>query len=390
MNIKDRKQGTYSSSRNDKEQLSVSDNLDSSSLISPPRLEDDEITLKELIMMFMKWVKYLFSMWVVILIVSFIGGVIGLANTYFKKPLYTAELTFVLESGKQGASMNGYAGLASRLGIGIGGGSDGTGVFEGQNFFALMVSRSMIQKVLLTTVEVEGKKETLAEFYIDISRLRKEWVKNNSKLKNIHFLPTANPANFSLDENSLMSSFHATLIKDNLFVGNDKKSGLMSIKLTSENEIFSKLFVEVLAAEVSKFYVETKIKKSLNNLLILKEQADSIRGEFNAAIAGVASSIDANPNANPSRRSLSVPSQRRQVDAEANQAMLIELMKNLAVSQISLREETPLIQVIDRPVLPLPVETFSKLKGLLSGGFIGGLIAILLISLKGIFDKVMA
>jgi hypothetical protein len=69
--------------------------------------------------------------------------------------------------------------------------------------------------------------------------------------------------------------------------------------------------------------------------------------EFNAAISYVAISIDANPNANLACQVIKVPNRLREVDA---QAMLMELIKNLAVSQISLREETPLIQIIDKPV----------------------------------------
>jgi uncharacterized protein involved in exopolysaccharide biosynthesis len=37
-----------------------------------------------------------------------------------------------------------------------------------------------------------------------------------------------------------------------------------------------------------------------------------------------------------------------------------------------LRKETPLIQIIDRPILPLPKERFGKAKGILMGGFLAG------------------
>lgn len=350
----------------------------------------DEISLKELILKLHECWKYLLRKWVIILISGMIGGIAGVVYAQFKKPVYVAELTFVLEGGKQGGGLGNYASLASQFGIDIGGSVVG-GVFEGQNLLALMVSRTMIEKTLLTTVDVKGKKKTLAEFYIDINQLRKKWVAANSKQQNIQFLPGANPSEFSLEQNSLISSFYGTLIADNLIVGTkDKKSSILSIKVISEDELFSKYFAEVLAKEVSDFYIESKIKKSLKNVNILQHQADSVRREFNAAIFGVASSIDANPNANPSRQSLGVPSQSRQVDAQANQAMLIELMRNLAVSQIALRQETPLIQIIDKPILPLPSETFTHFKGLVVGIICGGFVAVFLFLVKKILEVIMA
>lgn len=351
-------------------------------------VEEDEITLKDFILKLINWGKYLISKWIIILVAAIIGGAWGLASVYYKKPRYTAELTFVLEGGKQ-TNLGNYANLANQLGFGSGGGGS-SGIFEGQNLLGLMVSRSMIQKALLTPVEVKGRMQTLAEFYISMNNLRKDWAKKTPKLLNVKFLPGADPAKFSLQQNSLITSFHSDLVKNDLSVGTEKTSGFLSIKVVSEDELFSKYFVDVLAKEVSDFYIETKIKKSIYNVAVLQEKADSVRQEFNSAIAGVASSIDANPNANPARTRLAIPSQRRQVDAEANQAMLIELMKNLAISQMSLREETPLIQVIDRPVLPLPVQVFSKLWGVTSGGIVGGIIAVFLLAINKIIKSVMS
>ncbi len=334
---------------------------------------DMKLNLKEAILLVQQWLIYLLSKWLILLIAIAIGGVVGFFIEYIKKPSYTAELTFVLNGGKQGGGMAGYAGLASQLGIDMG--SSGGGVFEGQNLLALMKSRLMIQKTLLTQVTIDGKVQTLADYYIEISGLRKRWVRENSSLKDIKFLKDADPAKFSLEQNQLISSFHNAIVDKNLFVDNkDKKSTIIAMRVSSNDELFSKYFTEALAKEVSDFYVATKIKKSINNLVVLQYQADSVRKEYNNAISNMASSIDANPNPNFARQSLRVPSQSREVDAAANQAMLIELMKNLAISQISLREETPLIQIIDTPVLPLPIALPNPVRGFILGCTLLGLL----------------
>ena len=124
-------------------------------------------------------------------------------------------------------------------------------------------------------------------------------------------------------------------------------------------------------------------------MAILQRQTDSVRRALNAAISGVASSIDAAPNANPSLQTLRVPSQRRQVDVQANTAILGELVKNLEIAKMSLLQETPLIQVIDKPILPLEKERFGKLKGIVLGGVLAGFLSIVFLLIKKLFQNLL-
>jgi hypothetical protein len=155
----------------------------------------------------------------------------------------------------------------------------------------------------------------------------------------------------------------------------------------SKNELFSKYFAEKLTKTVSDFYVETKTKKAVQNVNILQHQTDSVRKELNAAINNVATSMDVNPNPNPALQILRVPSQHHQVDVQANQAILTQLVTNLEISKVSLRKETPLIQVIDKPILPLEIEKTSKMKGLILGEIIGSFLIITMLFLRRFFLK---
>jgi hypothetical protein len=47
--------------------------------------------------------------------------------------------------------------------------------------------------------------------------------------------------------------------------------------------------------------------------------------------------------------------------------MLIQLVQNLEIAKMSLRTETPLIQVIDKPVLPLPISLPGRFVSFLKG-----------------------
>jgi hypothetical protein len=162
----------------------------------------------------------------------------------------------------------------------------------------------------------------------------------------------------------------------------DKKIAIISMDVASTNELFSLYFCESLAKEVGKFYVNTKSKKARMNMEILERQTDSIRAELNGAITGVAVANDNTFMLNPALNVKRAPSARRQVDVQANTAVLTELVKQSEMAKVTLRKETPLIQVIDRPILPLPNERFGKVKGLTMGGFLVGFIMILFLIVR--------
>ncbi len=310
----------------------------------------------------------------IIVIAGLTGSLLGLTYSLLVKPRYTAEFSFALEDDKLSGGLGGALGIASQLGFDLGGG--GGGAFEGDNLMELMKSRLMMEKTLLMPVTIEGKRQTLAERYIEFNELRDGW-ESKPKLANLHFPVGQKRETFSLQQDSLLGIFCKKLIQSNFQVDKrDKKLSIISVRVTSTDELFSKNFVEILVNEVSQFYRDTKTKKSAQNLAILQHQTDSVRNELNAAISGVATKTDQNPNPNSALQVLRVPSQRRQVDVQANTAILAELVKNLEVSKVALRRETPLIQPIDRPRLPLEKEKVRKAYALPLGGIIAGILAV--------------
>lgn len=116
-------------------------------------------------------------------------------------------------------------------------------------------------------------------------------------------------------------------------------------------------------------------------MVILQKQTDSIRAELNSAITGVAVANDNTFNLNPAHNVNRAPSARRQVDVQANTAILTELVKQAELAKVTLRKETPLIQVIDRPILPLPMNHLGKMNGMFLGGFLAGIVAVFILSI---------
>ena len=304
--------------------------------------------------------KYLKTKWKILLIVFIIGGGLGIWYSFVKKPQYTALISFTVDDSGEGQSA--LSGLASQLGVLMGGGKQS--IFEGYNIISFFQSRLMVQKTLMTVVQFDKGNDLLVNRYIEYNHLRKSW-KNNPKLKNLTFKPNIPLTRI---QDSVLFYFFQDIIYNHLNVDRaDKRLTILQLKVVSPDELFSKLFAETLAKNVIEFYTNTRIEKTLHNINTLQHQTDSVRSRLTSSLTNVASSIDDVPNANPLKKVLQVSSQYKTVDAEIDRSALLALASNLQAAKMSLNQETPLIDFIDTPILPLQVSKLGKIKGFLIG-----------------------
>lgn len=344
---------------------------------------NDEITLKELLLKAREWSNYLLSQWKMIVLAGSIGALLGLGYSFYKKPVYTASLTYALEDGK--AAGGGLGSLASSFGLDLGGTSGGA--FSGANLMELFKSRAMVEQTLLAPVIQNNKTISLAEMYIQNKKWRDNW-DEKPKLRSLQFLPNADKSKFTRVQDSIFGVIYNDLSANALTVDQkDKKLAIGTITMRGTNEYFAQQFTLALTETVTDFYIETKSKRAKENMDILVRQTDSIRGELNGAITGVAVANDNTFGLNPALNVKRVPSARRQVDVQANTAILTEIVKQAELAKVTLRKETPLIQVIDQPILPLPKEKFGKAKGILLGGILAGFLTILGLIIRRIFKE---
>ncbi|TAN00288.1 MAG: lipopolysaccharide biosynthesis protein [Chitinophagaceae bacterium] len=329
----------------------------------------DEISLKELILKLQEWIRYLRSKWLIILIAGIIGGGLGLLYSMLKKPQYVATLTFALEEKSQGSQLGAYAGLASQFGINLGSGGTG-GAFSGDNIMDLMKSRLMVTKALSDGININGKKESLADYYIVFNHFMDQSQKSDKDPQSISFPVNFNPDSLTYQQDSMIGKFYDRIVKYNLVVDKiNKNSSIIAVTGKFPDQLFSKVFTEALVKNVSVFYVQTKTKRAVANVNILQNRLDSVRQRFNAALYGTAVATDA--NINPIMAVAGVARMKNQTNAQIMGAEYGELVKNLEIAKLALLQETPLIQVIDTPILPLKMQKLSKLKGIAYGVLIG-------------------
>jgi hypothetical protein len=348
----------------------------------------DEISVRDLILTIKEWTNYLFSKWLIISLLSIVGAGLGYVYSTFQKPVYMAQLTFVLEDSKS-SSLGSYAGIANQFGIDLGGGGGGgVGVFSGDNILAFLKSRLMVEKTLLSPVLVGNQNISLAELYISTNNFRKGWIKN-PELQKINFPATTDRSKFSLLQDSILNVIYEGIIKNGLLVAKpDKKSSFITVSCGSLNELFAKAFIDRLVVEATEFYVATKTKRSKANVDILQAKADSVERLLNRKV--YSSAVAQDLNLNPARKVASVGAEVILRDKVLLQTVYTEIIKNLEISRMSMAQETPLIQIIDRPILPLKWKKFGWLKGLFFGGLLGGMGCIMVLFGRKIYREIMS
>lgn len=328
---------------------------------------DDEISLKDLILKIKEIWNYLWSKWKIIMVAGLLGGLLGLAYSLYKKPVYVAELSFsVIEKSNGGG---GLAALAGQFGVNMGGsGSDG--VFSSANIMELLRSRKILERTLLAEVNPEGKPCRLIEYYRLVSP-----PKDKDDKPTVGFPLKQDRTTFTREQDSTLNVLCGQIVGKNLEIVKPKKdASIIKMTFKNGNESFAKLFSEVLLREVSEFYVQTKTYGTRSNLETMQLSADSLRLEYEKALTGRA--LLADQNLNPSKQLMAVSQQKYQTQIQLTGAAYAELTKNIEILKLDLAREMPLIQIIDTPILPLEKERLGKAKGMIIGGFLAGFLIV--------------
>lgn len=328
---------------------------------------------------FFQILKNIFSLllkkWKNILLGGVFFGLIGVAYAWLSKPSYVAKIICASEGDKQGG-LSGYMGIASQFGIDLGG--SGGSVFQGDNLVEFLQTKFIIRKTLFS----KQNDKTLLEYYINNHKLNKNW---NKIVPNgiINFNENDDPNRI---KDSIVEKIVEVISKKQYSVNKpDKKLSFIQIQMKDVNEDFSKLFVETLVNNTVKFYADYKTKRAQRNYDLIKHQVDSIKQSLLGNIETIAETNDL--NVNPIKQKVRASSQKTQVDASANAALYQELLKQMGLAQITLNRETPLIQIIDRPVLPLLNEKPSRLITGILFAIIGGFFISIFIILSNSFAE---
>jgi len=346
---------------------------------------EEKISLKNVFQGFKQWLVFIMDKRKKILYGSLITLALLLSYNYLKSPVYYANTSFVLENDAS-ASLGSLSSLASMSGINTSSLMSASNLFQIDNIQELYRSNNMLRQTLLEDVTINGKSQKLIDYFAKAQILEKKWVKEKVYLKDFY----KHEKLYSRAQDSVLKEAIKLIKKDFLIVEKpNRNTSILNVGFKHKDEVFTKIFNEVLVNKVNSFYYKTQTKKTAFNLKVLQVQTDSVKRLLDMSFLALAE-IDQNlPNLNPLVKTAKVPYQKAMANLQANQAIYLEVVKQLELAKVTHRNKTPLIQIIDKPSFPLENSRWKFLNVLILGIFGGGALIVLLLSLQRIIRQAL-
>jgi len=338
---------------------------------------NDEIQLKDILIKLSEYKTELWNKKGKIVLFSFLFFVFGILVAFNSTSEYKADLTFVVEDASSGnPSLGSLSGVASQFGFDLGGANSST--FSQENIMQLLKSRVVVEAALLRSKSINGKKNLLIEYYLTFNKIRETW-ENSDELNGVNF-----HEDHTLEHDSILGNIWGDIREEKLTVEiQNEEANIITLSYISVNESFAKHFTEALIDEMSKMYIKHQTTQARNTLDFLRDRADSVFVELEKSEQEFARIKDINQRIIKASGRLKELQLMREV--EVLNTMYLEIVKNLEISKITLLNKTPIIQIIDKPFLPLQEEKLSKSLAGILGGFLGGFLAVFFFVFRKLF-----
>ena len=297
---------------------------------------NDEASFKGIIVTISDYKNELKKRLLIILAVAIIFSLIGFGFSRSQEDQYNAVISFIVEDQSEGSNLSALSGMANMIGIDMGGSA--TSSFNQQNIIELLKSRKIIERTLNNTCKIEGKSDLLINHYIRINNL----ITDSS---------TINLSSNYYNDSITRIVWFRIIDRDMDILFQNDKANILDLSFESLNAELAKNFTEIVIDEMSEMYIDHQTEKSRNTLNNLYNRSDSIFKDLKISERNFAKVKDNNMRVMTASGRLEELQYMREV--EILQSVYLELRKNIELAHMSVLNETPLIQIVDKPVLPL-------------------------------------
>ena len=342
---------------------------------------EESISISFIVDSIKDWISFIFSKRKIIIRGTIIIMILIISYNYIKSPVHYSRTTFVLDNDTSSGSMGDLSSLASLAGINASSFIDASSLFQIDNIQELYRSSSMLKNTLLSSAKINDKEILIIERFAKAEKLINKWRKLGINLEDFK------NKKLSRLQDSLIKESIKLIKKEYLLVDKpSRKTTILEIGFNHKDELLAKSFNENLVSIVNKFYFDTKTLKTGANLEILKKQSDSVKNVLNESILVLAEKDQNIPYLNALDKISLIPYQKAMIDVQVNSAIYGEIVKQLELAKVTHRNNMPLIQIIDKPILPLENSRWKLVKTFFLSFIIGVSSIILGLSFKRIIN----
>jgi len=320
----------------------------------------DEITLRQLLLQSLEYLRYFCNYWYLPAIMGLLFAVFSYYQKKDVKPTYNAKIAALF---RMDASAKNNAAIV-------------------QVFSKVAQSRLVAENTLFDKVNIGGKEDYFINHYLKLYQSTYS-----------DFIPYELPPDFSFTHSDIfefdelhrrvlnrivkkVTTREADFSDGFIHASMEEKVGLLTINFSSPSEELSAFFVEYLAENLKAVYEEAVLYPKQTGFDILNQQIDSLNNKIKINYAHLINYKKAKKQGatHTSKGYLNIEIKTLEFDIEMSKIQLENLQQQYAVAKRELGQETPVIIVTERPVLPLEAYLPSR-KWFAIKGFIVGLLA---------------
>ena len=301
---------------------------------------NDKASFKDIIITISDYKNELKKQLLLIISIAIIFSLLGFGFSKLQEEEYEVVSSFIVDIQSEGTHLSSISGVASQFGIDLG--ENTSSSLSQKDVIQLLKSRLIIERTLNKKDTIGGKIDLLLNHYIRINSLECNEVSDSSS---------------KYYNDSITNVVWLRIIdRDMEVLLQNDEANIINLSFESLNAEFAKIFTEIVIDEMSEMYIDDRTEKSRNTLNDLENRSAAIKSELRLAEDKLTKKQDEN-NKPKSRynfdRSGILEEGRLLREVKILNATYLESRKNIELATMNLLTETPLIQIVDNPVLPL-------------------------------------
>ena len=346
----------------------------------PTAQDSDTISLKDLILKVKNLWKLFLSNIKTILLISLIGGALGLVYAWMSKPVYEAKMTFVMRA-ESNNMLSSLSGLSSLFGA-------GTSASPMARILELLGSDRIVGEALLSESTIEGKSDLIINHLIAIEGFKEKWEKD-TVLNIVSFSTSDRFETLSYAQRKAIKYLKDFVAdKEGILTKDfDKKSGVMNIAVSHANEELSIALTNAIYNRIVDFYSKESMSTITPKLEVLQNKVDSIKNALGYTQSASAKQMD---------QGLGILLQQdrvQQKNLSIKENILIvmygEAQKNLEQLSFLQATSSTSFSIIDQPYSPITPTGKSKMLFTLAGSILLGFFSFGFLLARSWFESVM-
>ena len=302
-----------------------------------------------------------------IIIISFVFVLVGVAAALLSPVVYSSSTTFI-NSQTESSSSSGLSGVASLVGINLGGMSSGSEIPP--TMYPQLGESIEFKRDLLNSYIDEKEQIKLEDFLANYNDIEKSVTENNNKL----FISEYEDVLFNI-------------INDVVSISVNQKDGFITITANMPNSEYAANTCINAREILQQTVINNRIKSAKRKLEYSEEQLNSKRIEFEEVQNKLAYFNDSNLNLVTS----SVINEREKLEAEFQiiNAVMIELSKQVEQRKLQVSEDTPVFSIVKEASMPVTRSSPKRTQMVLIFGFIGLVASILYTLIKSPIAQIL-